>query len=99
MQIDVLNKREQAYQLIRKIQITQSILKIKIDEFTTYTMNSTCDLTRINKKTRKLISAYMAMLVIQEIILTALSNTPPNGKVILSTELAGVLCDYGLSSR
>ena len=43
-----------------------------------------------------MISSYIMLLQVQDIILTGLSKIPPNGKVLLSPELVSVLLDYGL---
>lgn len=99
MQIDVSKKRERACQLLRNVQSAQCVLKIKIDEFTDYILNTRFDASYVNTKTSSMIMSYSAMLEVQRIILEGLAKTPPSGKIVLSPELTGVLRSYGLISR
>ena len=99
MQIDVSNKRQKIRQLLRNVQRTQFLVKIKIEEYTDHIINAQYDTNVVLNKTSEMISSYIMLLQIQDIILTGLSKTPPNGKVFLSSELVGVLLDYGLVVR
>ncbi|MBS0967149.1 hypothetical protein [Acetobacter okinawensis] len=96
MQIDVFKKREKVRQLLRNVQRTQFLVKIKIEEYTDHIINSQYDTKVVHNKTSEMISSYIMLLQIQDIILTGLSKIPPNGKVLLSPELVSVLLDYGL---
>ncbi|MFT8463725.1 MULTISPECIES: hypothetical protein [Acetobacter] len=96
MQIDVSNKRQKIRQLLRNVQRTQFLVKIKIEEYTDHIINAQYDTSIVKNKTSEMISSYIMLLQIQDIILAGLSKTPPDGKVFLSPELVGVLRDYGL---
>lgn len=96
MQIDVSNKRLKVRELLRNVQRTQFLIKIKIEEYTDHIINSHYNTSIVKSKMSEMISSYIVLLQIQDIILTGLSKTPPDGKVFLSPELVGVLRDYGL---